>query len=119
VDERDQDICERTISDAECLLTDEDRLRAQIIIQSLIVNTFSREIPRRRSIIYTSKLAAALSLYILQEALAYNCSQLLKSVNSAKTLLHYLTGVSQTKRSVAGLDADTNDLPNPAPPLKT
>jgi len=99
VDERDQDKCERIISDAESLLTDEARL----LSLSVSHRKYLRE-KLRRAIIQVRS--------ILQEATAYDSSQLLNSTNNAKTLLHYFDRCQSNVPDLSRLSLDNKEKPD-------
>ena len=76
VEDRDKSLCEVIITDSENLLIEDDRL--------LSLSTSHRKYLRERL-----RKAISQVRIILQEAAAYDSSQLLNSVDNANTILHY------------------------------
>jgi hypothetical protein len=99
LDEQDKGICEHIIFDAESLFNDEDRL----LSLSVSHRKYLRE-KLRRAIVQVRS--------ILQEAVAYDFSQLLNSVNNAKTLLHYFDRCQSNPPNLSRLSLDNKEKPD-------
>jgi hypothetical protein len=94
---RDQGLCERIISDAESLVTDENRL-------------LSLSVSHRKYL--HEKLLYKLFRSIQQDAVAYDSSQLLNSVNNAKTLLHYFARYLSNLLDLSRLSLEIKEKPD-------
>jgi hypothetical protein len=99
VEDRNINLCELIIADSESLLAEEDRL--------LSLSTSHRKYLRE-------KLRKAITQVrtILQEAVAYDSSQLLNSANNANTILHYFNRCQPNKPDLSMIYLDNKEHPD-------